>query len=141
MENTTTTEEVTKPELTPEQQAIIDKDRAFWADIDLRKQAITERVKREVFPITILSKTEPGEYVVGFAYAPDLTSQLRMIDKSRASGVDISIEACSAVMETSLIMSETDPRISDKKDLDYWKGACATLSQFMGMAIPVIKKK
>jgi hypothetical protein len=113
----------------------------FWAGIDEKVTALSASLRCKVFPIVLLDSEAKGDFVVGFAKVPDLITQLRLIDKSAGNDNGFSLEACSTALETLLIVSETDKRISDKQDLTYWKGACVSLSQFMGVAIPVLKKK
>lgn len=127
-------------ELTPEQLAA-QKEAEFWAGIEERKSNIEKAQSRKVFSIVLPDLTTPGERVVGFAYEPDLSTQLRLIDKGSEYRTGFSLEACSNALESLLIKSETDERISNKKDLNYWKGAASALAQFMGVATPILKKK
>ena len=117
------------------------QEQKFWDDIDLKTKTIGESLRCRVFPIVLLDVANNGEYVVGFAKVPDLITQLRLIDKSAGNENGFSLEACSIALDSILIKSETDPRIADKEDLNYWKGACVCMSQFMTTAIPVLKKK
>lgn len=128
---------------TNEEQIILsaeDKDAAFWANVDERKRNIESKLGRKVFPITIVDR-RTGDWVLGYAYEPDLTTKLRLIDKSASVDNNISVEACSSVLESLIIASETDERITNKKDHEYWIGAAYCLAQFMTTAIPVFKKK
>lgn len=117
-----------------------DKDAAFWANIDERKAAIESRLMRKVFPLVVADR-QTADFIVGFAYEPDLTTKLRLIDKSSGMEHGISVEACSSVLDSLIIAGETDERITAKKDHEYWIGASYCLAQFMGTAIPVFKKK
>lgn len=123
--------------LTPEEI----KFNKFWAGIETRKEAIATSLKCKVFPIVLLDTANPKEYVVGFAKQPDLITQLRLMDKSAGNSNGFSLEACSIALDELLIVSETDKRIADKENPDYWKGACVLMSQFMTTAIPILKKK
>jgi len=116
------------------------KDAAFWANMDERKIAIESKLGRKVFPLAIVDRAT-GEWISGFAYEPDLTTKLRLIDKSASTENGISVEACSSVLESLVIASETDERIASKKNHELWIGASYCLAQFMTTAIPVFKKK
>ena len=128
--------------VTPEQSAANeDKLNAFWAATDEKAATIGANLKCKVFSI-VLQDTEGGEdFVVGFAKVPDLTTQLRLIDKSADNSRGVSLEACSTALDSLIITSESDTRITDKENTAYWKGACLSMSYYMGFAIPVLKKK
>lgn len=116
-------------------------DSEFWANIDKRKETITSKLGKKVFPIVVVDRAT-GDYIVGFAYEPDLTTRLRLMDKSSGIESGISVEACSQVLESLILDGETDPRITDKnKNPEAWIGASYCLAQFMSSAIPVFKKK
>lgn len=123
--------------ITPEEQKMAE----FWQGIDDRSTTIATALRCKVFPIVLQSKEVDGEFVIGFARVPDLTTQLRLIDKSADNGAGISLEAASQALESLIIASESDKRITDKEDASYWKGACLMLAQFMGISLPVLKKK
>lgn len=128
--------EDTQVELTPEQI-----DAQAWAALDERKKSIEATLGKKVFAIMLRDLEDVNGRVTGFAYEPDLTAQVRLIDQSSECANGFSLEACSKALESLIIVSETDARIHEKKNLSYWKGACAFLSQFMGVAAPVFKKK
>jgi len=126
-------------ENTPDAQPTIEE---LIAGFEERAKSISVSTGRRVFAIVLPDAEKAGEFVVGFAYEPDLQTQLRLMDKGQAAGVNISIEACSTALETLILKSETDPRILDQTGTAmYWKGACFALSEFLLMAVPVFKKK
>jgi hypothetical protein len=111
-------------------------------EAEAKAKEISQRVGRKVFAILLPDMEEPGKFVTGYAYEPDLQTQLKLMDRSMSAGVNISIEACSLALETLILPAETDPRMLDKSGTAvYWKGACFSLSEFMTMTIPVFKKK
>jgi hypothetical protein len=136
--NTSATE--AKKELTPDEQAA-KKMADFWKGVDDKVESIGLGLKCKVFPIVLVENITTGAFVVGYARVPDLITQLRLIDKSAGNENGYSLEACSTALTELLISAETDERITNKQDLNYWKGACLTLAQFMGVATPIIKKK
>lgn len=116
----------------------------MWAGIDEKVSLLSSKLGRKTFPIVIQSVETAGEYVIGYAYKPDMTTQLRLIDKSEGNANGISLEAASQALEALILTSECDSRITDKNGENYdvyWKGACYSLRQFMGLAIPALKKK
>lgn len=117
------------------------KEQEFWESLEERQKTIEDKIKGKVFPIVLIDINNAEERVTGFARIPDLITQLRLIDKSAGNDNGFSLEACSTALDSLIITSETDERIYNKQDLNYWKGACTTLSQFMTTAIPVLKKK
>jgi hypothetical protein len=137
MTKPTTPKTATAAKKTPEQV-----DKAFWESVDTKTAELATALRTKVFPIVLLDTTGNGDYVVGYARTPDMITQLRLIDKSAGNGNGFSLEACSTALESLLIASESDKRIApDGEDGNYWKGACVSLSQFMNMAMPVLKKK
>ena len=112
------------------------------AEAEAKAAQISSSLGRKVFAILLPDLETPGEFVTGFAYEPDLYTQLKLMDRSMAEGVNISIAACSQALESLILTAETDPRILDKNGTAaYWKGACFSLSAFMTMTVPVFKKK
>lgn len=134
------TEDIAPVELTEAQK----KEEAMWAEIWDKVDTLSKKLGYKVYPITIQSVEAEGEFVIGYARKPDMITQCRLIDKSEGSVYGINLEAAAQAMESLIIVSESDPRITDTKgeyyDV-YWKGAAYSLKQFMGLAIPVLKKK
>ena len=130
--------------LTEAEQQQKDKEDAMWAEIWEKAAALSKNLGYKVFPIVVQSVEEEGAFVIGYARKPVIVTQCRLIDKSEGSIYGISLEAAASAMEALVIVSESDPRITDKNgeyyDV-YWKGAAYSLKQFMGLAIPVLKKK
>lgn len=116
----------------------------FWLDIDAKQAVIESTLKQKVFPIVLQSVESENEFVVGWAKKPDMITQLRLIDKSEGSANGILLEVAHTVLTALILTSETDSRITDENGefyAVYWKGACYSLKQFMGLAIPTLKKK
>ena len=116
----------------------------MWADIDKKVETLSATLRKKVYPIVLQSVEESGAHVIGYAYKPDMTTQLRLIDKSEGNANGISLEAAGQAIEALIISAASDTRITDKNgeyyDV-YWKGACYSLKQFMGLAVPELKKK
>lgn len=129
--------------LTPEQQAATDKENTFWASIDEKVTSIAKATQRRITPIVIKDIANNGEYITGFMYRPDLTTQLRLSDRGQEYPSGFCQEEASKVLQSLLIVSESDQRINmttDEGEL-YWKGALLCLYEFVKSAIPAIKKK
>lgn len=128
--------------MTEEKQEKIEQDKRI-NDAFERLEAIQKQIKadekRDTFPIVI---PIDGDVVTGLAYAPDLIAQCRIIDKSAATRVDVSMEACVSALQTLLIEKHTDPRILNyNEDPTFFKGAAVALGQFCLVRIPALKKK
>lgn len=117
---------------------------ALWARMDAQKARIEAHSNgKKVFPIVVACTKDVDEsgYITGFAFEPDLISQLRLMDRGQEFANGFSMEACSQVLESLILPGETHELIIDKSGRAmYWKGACFALNQFTMMGAPIIKK-
>ena len=123
----------------------LNKQDAFWAAVDEKCKTLTGKLQRRVvsFHVMALDFATSGEYVVGYMYRPDLTTQLRLSDKGQAFASGFSQEEGEKVLESLWLKSESDPRFNKETDEGeiYWKGAILSLMEYMQAAIPALKKK
>lgn len=116
---------------------------AFWKGVEDKAEAIAVATKRKIVPIVVRDFSNPDAYVVGYMLRPDLTTQLRLIDRGQDFASGFSQEEASKVLQANLIVAESDGRINmvtEEGEL-YWKGALVVLYDFVKAAIPVFKKK
>lgn len=133
-------------ELTPEQTALKAEQEKLKAVLDAAEAkalTITERLNKRIVPIVMADYVNPGEYVIGFMYRPDLTTQLRLGDKGQAFATGFSYEEASKVLQALLITGESDPRINMETEEGemFWKGAILVIHEFTQAAMPILKKK
>jgi len=117
----------------------------FWAGVDEKCKLLTTKLGRRVVSFHVMSLDFPtsGEYLVGYMYRPDLTTQLRLSDKGQGLASGFSQEEGEKVLEALWIKSESDKRFDKETDEGeiYWKGAILSLMEYMQAAIPALKKK
>lgn len=117
----------------------------FWAGVDEKCKLLTARTGKRVvsFQVMALDFATSGEYLVGYMYRPDLTTQLRLSDKGQNCASGFSLEEGEKVLEALWIKAESDKRFDKETDEGelYWKGAISSLMEYCQSAIPALKKK